>query len=290
MNDPRMETNEFFRLIADHPTVAFNYRNFKGGVNSPGEGYRTLVVLEPQMADGAAWDINVIGSYDNYITWNEKWADRIRNYIPGTNVIVVKGSVFCNHYTQLEHFPSYEDRYNAVVVQNKLYCMGGEGEITQLREDFVNQLNQFTETYNMVAHVYSPTSWGGDAYQGEVESPIHHSHINQLTVQSKYRFALCLESTYHELWSYGFMTERLFNAFKTKTVPIYYGCYNIQDYVPQELFIDWRDYSDIASILDYISKMPKTHWEDITEAGYEWEKSCDYGSVEILEGILRGLE
>ena len=289
MPDLRMMINEFYRLIQDYPQVAFNFKSFKGEDNTPYVGFKHLVVLEPQMADPCAWDVNVIKAYETYITWNSKFAKMLRTcgLLKDTKIIEVKGSVFCNHYAQLTEWPTYEDRENRLCIMNKLYQMGGEGEITLLREDATNILSKY-----MTVHVYAPreSKWGGKCYQGELRSPIHHSHELQLKVMSLYSFVLCFESTYHELWSHGFMTERLFNAFKTKTVPIYYGCYNIQDYVPKDLFIDYREFSGMENLANYLLSFPKERWIEMTEKAYEWEKTCDIGSMENLETILKGLE
>ena len=286
MTDQRMMTNEFYRLVRKYPHVAFNFKSFKGGNNTPDKGFKHLVVLEPQMADPSAWDANVIKEYETYITWNPKFAKMLKQVVPFTKVIEVKGSVFCNHYVQLQNWPEYEDRISGVCIMNKLYQMHGEGEITLLREDATITL----PNYGMITHVFSPTPWGGECYQGNIETPIHHSHKLQLNTMSWYKFMLCFESTYHELWSYGFMTERLFNAFKAKVVPIYFGCYNIGEYVPHTLYIDYRDFKDMDELAYFLTNFPKEKWIEMTEAAYEWEKTCDIGSMENLETILKGLQ
>ena len=288
MTDKRMMTNEFYRLVEDYPQVAFNFKSFKGGNNTPNKGFKHLVVLEPQMADPEAWNVHTIKNYETYITWNPRFAKILKQLLQDTKIIVVDGSVFCNHYAQLTEWPKYDKRIFGVCIMNKLYQMGGDGEITMLREEASVTL----ANYGMTVHVFAPQEvhWGGKCYQGEIRSPIHHSHELQLKEMSQYRFMLCFESTYHQLWSYGFMTERLFNAFKAKVVPIYYGCYNIEDYAPRDLFIDYRDFADMDALAYFLTNFSDERWIEMTEKAYEWEKTCDIGSMENLETILQGLK
>ena len=40
----------------------------------------------------------------------------------------------------------------------------------------------------------------------------------------------------------GYMTEKIWDSFKAKTVPVYWGASNIEEYVPKNCFIDYRDF------------------------------------------------
>lgn len=59
----------------------------------------------------------------------------------------------------------------------------------------------------------------------------------------KYRYALCFENLYHPIWSKGYLTEKVFDALYALTVPIYFGCFNIENYLPANCFIDYRKFS-----------------------------------------------
>jgi hypothetical protein len=275
--------NEFYRLVRDYPTVAFNYRSFTEGPNTPDKGFKHLCVLEPYIGQVENWMPDIINQYESYICWNRKF---MQNPAIKTKRYTVKGSVFCNHVVVLNNHLNYDERIPGMCVLNKLYYTGKEGDILMEREKAVSEL---FNTTNFAIHVFAPTPWGGRCYQGPDGSPIHHSHPVQLERISKYRFVLCFESSYHEMWSYDFMTERLFNAFKAKTVPIYWGCWNIEDWVPTNLFIDMRKFASYADLGEYMDDMSKQQWIDMTEAAFEWEKTCDIGSMQALDSILTGL-
>ena len=84
------------------------------------------------------------------------------------------------------------------------------------------------------------------------------------------------------------MTERLFNAFKSKTIPIYYGCYNIESHVPSSLFIDYRECNK-ENLINRLVNMSKQEYIDMTEKAYEWVQTCKIGNIEDLETIIKEL-
>lgn len=68
---------------------------------------------------------------------------------------------------------------------------------------------------------------------------------------SKYKFNLCFENCVAP----GYISEKLFDCFKAHTVPVYYGSPNITGYIPANCFIDFRKFSNFASLVDYLVKM-----------------------------------
>jgi len=50
-----------------------------------------------------------------------------------------------------------------------------------------------------------------------------------------YKFTLCYENTWNQP---GYMTERIFDSFLARSIPIYLGAPDILDYVPEECFVN----------------------------------------------------
>ena len=118
----------------------------------------------------------------------------------------------------------------------------------------------------------------------------HQSHYENLKKINEYLFCWCPESTYHELWSYGHVTERLFNCFKAKTIAIYYGCYNIEELVPKGLFIDFRDFKDnLAGLSDFLIDLAndKERYNFIVESAYKWNLTNEIGDIRKVEDVLQ---
>jgi hypothetical protein len=78
-------------------------------------------------------------------------------------------------------------------------------------------------------------------YRGKVDA--------KLPVLSQYRYAICYENT-QEIK--GYISEKIFDCFFTGTIPIYWGCDNVYEYIPEICFIDRRKFKDNRELADYL--------------------------------------
>ena len=82
---------------------------------------------------------------------------------------------------------------------------------------------------------------------GETVNWLDDSKAN---LQKKCKFTLCFESTLH----YGFVTEKLMDAFFTDTIPVYYGSPTAAEIFNKDAFINVADYPSfeeaIAKIIE----------------------------------------
>lgn len=65
---------------------------------------------------------------------------------------------------------------------------------------------------------------------------------------AKYRYALCFENTFHPLWTQGYLTEKILDCMATGTIPVYYGCSNIQELVPADCFVNYRSFASMNEL------------------------------------------
>jgi hypothetical protein len=285
----RLAKNEWFYLQEKYPNVAFNIkpdRPMPDGrkMNTPEYGFKHLFQLEPGNVLPEQWDPSVLAQFDSVISWNSKFEEMYGHLFP---IYHVGGCTFFNDYFKCVNHIPYEEKINGIVCINKLYSVPDNraGHIVQERERVMCGLG----IEPMVKHVFSPHPWGGDCYQGptEVYQP---GHSTLLTFTNKYKFRLCFESIYDEYWSWDFMTERIFDCFKAKTIPIYWGCYNIEEHVPTELFIDFRQFvDDLDDLADYLTNFPEDLYREMTDRAFEWVQNNRIGCVEDVEAVLRTL-
>lgn len=66
------------------------------------------------------------------------------------------------------------------------------------------------------------------------------------------RFNLCYENT---KGSRGYMSEKLFDALSTGSVPVYWGAPNVKDHIPTGCFIDRRDFKSNAEMHAFLKAM-----------------------------------
>jgi hypothetical protein len=263
--------DEFKYLANKYKHIAFNMKDWSGKPNNNAD---YLFATEGYITIPENYDFNVIKKYKGLLTHNRKFYNENKDKI---NIILTPGNVDLHNYYRLDTYISYEEKIDGIVGLNRIYHTGMPGDIIYMREPIVASIPW------PIKHTYGPYPWAGNAYQGKIEAN-HPNHINNLIITNKYKFVLTLESTYHELWSYDWITERLWNAFKSKTIPIYYGCYNIEDKVPVDLFIDLRKYIDKYDVLSKILKSySKQQYIDQTEKAFEWyetNKPCKTSDFE----------
>jgi len=66
-----------------------------------------------------------------------------------------------------------------------------------------------------------------------------------------YTFAICFENSILKGW----ITEKIFDCFFAGTIPIYLGAPDIEHYVPQDCFIDMRQFPDYSSLHKYLKSL-----------------------------------
>lgn len=278
--------DEWLRLIQDYPTVAFNVKNFNGQWNTPDRGFRCLVQCEPFIGMQENWDVGIIRKYDCVVTWNPKFYQNYIHLLP--KMVLVTGCLGCNAPDPLSELVPWSKKIHGVCILNNLRGTGLPGDIYWLRNEILQNIGG-----DLTRHVWCTTRWGGGYYQGAVESPYHHSHENHLKKISEYKFCIALESSYHSFWSAGFVTERILNCFRAGTVPVYMGAWDIEKYVPSDLFIDFRRFwptlessRDYGAFTKFLMEFPQSQYEDMVGRAYEWVKTSRIGSIPDLENVL----
>ncbi len=76
----------------------------------------------------------------------------------------------------------------------------------------------------------------------------------------KYKFSICYENIKNIP---GYITEKIFDCFLAGCVPIYLGAQNITNYIPQNTFIDKRNFETYEKLYTYLKHMPNQEY-----AGY----------------------
>ncbi len=107
----------------------------------------------------------------------------------------------------------------------------------------------------------SDKNYFGEKYvNGNVSSPEKFCDVRKLMTSAK--FVFCLENTHDFYYSNSYLTEKIFHAFISASIPIYCGCGNVEELINPDLFIDVRKFDyNVASILDYCEKMPQSEYD-----------------------------
>jgi alpha(1,3/1,4) fucosyltransferase len=82
------------------------------------------------------------------------------------------------------------------------------------------------------------------SYKGKVAS--------KYEILKNYKFAICYEN---ESDIKGLISEKIFDCFYARTIPIFWGASNVAEYFPKETFIDKREFKTYRTLDSYISNM-----------------------------------
>lgn len=102
------------------------------------------------------------------------------------------------------------------------------------------------------------TGWEGTdhpCYRGTVESKAETFH--------NYRFALCFENTRMKK---DYITEKIWDCLCAQIVPVYLGAENIRDYIPENCFIDYSEFSSDEELATYLLDMNETSYQSYLDA------------------------
>ena len=116
-----------------------------------------------------------------------------------------------------------------------------------------------------------------NAYKGTVE--------DKILVMSQYRFAIVYENCRID----GYITEKIFDCFNAKCVPIYLGSSNIKKYIPSNCFIDRELFNNHKVLYDYISTINESQYNEYLKNIELFKISSDYKcflSTSLAEIIL----
>lgn len=92
----------------------------------------------------------------------------------------------------------------------------------------------------------------------------------KLSVMKQYRFNLCFENTNDPILSAGYVTEKILDCMESRTIPIYLGATNIEQYVPKSCFIDFREFGDYAGLEEYLQKLSEEEYQQYINAIDAW--------------------
>lgn len=134
--------------------------------------------------------------------------------------------------------------YSREFLQTKEYfanfIAGHESEFN-IRGDFFKQLCQYRR-------VESPGTYLNNMPDGMT---VNWTDASKVEFQRKCKFTLCFESTLH----YGFVTEKLMDAFYADTIPIYYGSDYASEIFNKDAFINVADYDSFEEAIQRIIEL-----------------------------------
>lgn len=79
--------------------------------------------------------------------------------------------------------------------------------------------------------------------------------LKKIDVLKNYKFCICYENIKDIP---GYITEKIFDCFRSGCVPVYWGAENVTDYIPENCFIDRRKFNSDEQLYQFMNNMDAT--------------------------------
>lgn len=151
----------------------------------------------------------------------------------------------CTNPGEYWHALAKKDRnYPREFLQEKTYF----ANLITSHDSEHNARSRFFELLNSYKRVESPGTFLNNMPDGQTVNWLNDSKAE---FQRKCKFTICFESTSH----YGFITEKITDAFFSDTIPIYFGSPNITEIFNKDAFINVTDFDSFEAVLEKIQEL-----------------------------------
>ena len=221
-----------------------------------------LVLIEPNEYFGFHdWAIQNHHIFDIILTWSDKVINNCNNavYIPFGNTWILPSQY------EKSHDKKFEIAHLSGIL-NKSYGHS-------MRHEIIERQNEIKIPTNFHTTI-------GDRHN------IEDARIGKETVFGGSQFGVVIENFSHE----GFFTEKILDCFLLKTIPVYWGCSDIESRFHSEGIIK---FVNVDHFIRSINTLTKNYYEkhtDVIEKNYqEALKYVDYEQrlVDILTDIFK---
>lgn len=204
--------------------------------------------------------------YTHYNKFGEYGDDRIDIYIYNhiykmkqtEKYLAIPFIYFRMDYFRLKYDNYFKNLELNVPFKEKKFClMINKSGFNKDIDDYVKKLNKIEKVDNI------------SMYNDEIVGKSCYNSMELLKVFNRYKFVLCVENSY----SSGYVTEKIFNVFFSKAIPIYSGSDKIETFFNKDSFVNMED-NRIENCLEKI----KTLNED--EGMYNRYMNADKVSLE----------
>jgi len=127
-------------------------------------------------------------------------------------------------------------------------------------------------------------------FAGYKPFPSHRGPIrSKAEVLRRYKFAICFENAKD---FNGYVTEKIFDCFAAGCVPIYLGANNISELIPDDCFIDYRNFGSFTKCYEYMCSVSEEQLKRYQLAISNFlgsPKAAPFDPATFAETIVRGV-
>lgn len=198
---------------------------------------RILIIQEPPVVSPKSYNKHFHRYFSKVLTWNPDLVDD-RKYYDFKYPQPIPGKMYFVPFSQKKMFTQISGNKKGV----------GDNELYSERRKVID----FFESNNIDFEFY------GVGWEKEKLSSYKGKTDNKLKTLSQYKYSFTFENC---SGLKGYVTEKIFDCFFAGTVPIYWGAEDIENYIPEECYIDYRKFKSIEEVVDYCQKLTEEEYE-----------------------------
>jgi len=237
-----------------------------------------LLALESPLAKPRNLDKKLHKYFKKIFTWNDDHVDN-------------------NKYIKINYSFNFQNRVKQAIPKQKFSCLivsnkhsSHPNELYSQRRKLINWFNlNYVHKFDLYGYGWGAFKFRGNKYIrllnyvpflndiwyelfGKKYKAYKGTVSNKYEIMSKYKFAF----SYENISGYnGYITEKIFDPFLAGTVPIYLGSENILDYIPNNTFIDIRNFKDFDHLYNYLTNLNQLEYEEYLHNINNFLKSKD---------------
>jgi len=227
------------------------------------KGLDVLLLFEPIVVLPGQYNEDIWKHFDHIITPFEALISDNQRFTK----ILIPRSDFVAPVESTEDIAEREKKYplngrkNAICMINGHKTSSVEGELYSRR---VDAARWFHENSDIPFDVFGNPPFSLPNYRGALEPDA------KLATLCRYRYSLCFENVYHERFSAGYVSEKILDCLETRTVPIYLGACNIEEYVPKGCYIDFRQFGNFAELDRFLHQVSDKEYLEYVKNIDDW--------------------
>jgi alpha(1,3/1,4) fucosyltransferase len=227
------------------------------------KGYNVLLLSEPIVVLPGQYNEHIWQHFDHIFTLYDTFMARDNRF---TKIPMFRSGWASIDDTVTENMEEREklyplkDRKNAICMINGNKSSYMTGELYSKR---VEAALWFFYNSRIPLDVYGEPPFFLPNYKGSLPKGV------RLATTAQYRYNLCFENMNHPEFALGYV-EKMLDCLETRTIPIYLGSPNVEQYIPKDCFIDFRDFDGFDSLNNYLSTMTDKRYMDYIKNIDQW--------------------
>lgn len=227
-----------------------------------------LLAIEPYCVLERDYDYTYIQNYKKIFSWTPQAF--AHPYLAGRIVEINHPSCHTlpDPKTMTDNWMDWDKRSNEIVFIANNKASNHPSELYSFRLYLADLLHQ---------HSKYKVSWYGEI---PIQRPYYRGSVtSKHEILSKVKYSVCTENSYDPIYTHNYFTEKMPEVWFAGAVPLYIGCYNIDDFgFADHSYIDLRKYlsnnQQLKYRVDHESLLSRVEGFDATRyLHYKWHVS-----------------